>query len=947
MKKNLFIILLISLASQLQAADYYWVGGTGNWSDLNHWRLGSSAGSIPSIVPSSGDNVFFGSYSGLGSSRKITVNANAFCNNMTWESGIPSVSTFEGNGVFTLTISGNLVLAPTVTYSLIYAVFTGGSPATLTTSGTVLGTLNMVIEKPGSGLTLADSLVYNTLSNSRNTLVLNAGYFNAPGKTIRSYGFGSNEANTRSLDISNATIEVATFGYSNINKTLNAAGSYIKTTNMVVDGGTYNIAEVGATQNENTSFHNTTFRKITFTNSSLSSLARIGASNTVDSVIFMGSGSIRNSNNIVGYASFVGQGTVGGANNQIHYLDAKGAFDIVESGNNVFDTLLTAPNKNIRIAGTNTINQYFRAGGLPCDGFTEIASLSAGTLNFAPGSDFDIDNVLLTGMTATGAGVPITVNGIDNGNNTGFTINPPAGPGTILYWVGGPGDWNDRSHWSASSGGAGGACIPFINDDVVFDANSGLSAGNHTVTTSANAYCRDMTWTAGVGTAIFNESGSFSMRAYGSVVLQSTVTMNAVIELLGDDNTSITVNGSTQGDLHFIVQKTSSATVTLMDNWSNPSGGGISFNLGGLNMAGRTVSIYHFTSGPHAVRNLDISNATIMVAYRWNYSGNSKTLQAAGSHITSGAYFITNTEASAPVPYYPSVDLIYAGGTAVYDISSTAFGQLTFTASSATSVAGIGINNTVRRLEFRGKGAIGAGNTIDSLILTGSRNYSFSGTNTINEYLMAESAACSGLMEMRGPGNIAFTAGADIHINNVYMANITATGPMTPIAFNGADAGGNPGWTITAAAQACVQGPAPLGSGPPNREQLQVVLLPVRADPLSEHEALPLDDCGHVRDRGDHVRRQFGACRSRTRRSARSGACPGRSTSRSRTRPGFPAWRCRPGRTSGTSVAPHRRPCPSAPSGRTSCCAPCRRRRRPRPSRRPHRGARRTSGPWS
>ncbi|HYE54487.1 MAG TPA: hypothetical protein VD996_06570, partial [Chitinophagaceae bacterium] len=80
MKKCLLFILSLITVCQLRAADYYWVGGTGNWNDLNHWRLDSSTGAIPSIVPSSSDNVFFGSYSGLGSSRKITVNANAFCN---------------------------------------------------------------------------------------------------------------------------------------------------------------------------------------------------------------------------------------------------------------------------------------------------------------------------------------------------------------------------------------------------------------------------------------------------------------------------------------------------------------------------------------------------------------------------------------------------------------------------------------------------------------------------------------------------------------------------------------------------------------------------------------------------------------------------------------------------------------------------------------------------
>lgn len=45
------------------------------------------------------------------------------------------------------------------------------------------------------------------------------------------------------------------------------------------------------------------------------------------------------------------------------------------------------------------------------------------------------------------------------------------------YWVGGNGSWNTTTNWSATSGGAGGASIPISTDDVIFDANSGLTGG--------------------------------------------------------------------------------------------------------------------------------------------------------------------------------------------------------------------------------------------------------------------------------------------------------------------------------------------------------------------------------------------------------------------------------------------------------------------------------------
>lgn len=53
------------------------------------------------------------------------------------------------------------------------------------------------------------------------------------------------------------------------------------------------------------------------------------------------------------------------------------------------------------------------------------------------------------------------------------------------FWVGGTGTWDQTTttHWSATSGGAGGVAVPTASDDVTFDANSG--AGTVTISVSA------------------------------------------------------------------------------------------------------------------------------------------------------------------------------------------------------------------------------------------------------------------------------------------------------------------------------------------------------------------------------------------------------------------------------------------------------------------------------
>jgi hypothetical protein len=806
--RQLLFILLMFLTSHLHAADYYWVGGGGNWSDLNHWHLGSTAGPTPSIVPSSGDNVFFTSGSGFGTTvatRTVTLNANGFCNNMTWESGVPNNPIFTtANATFTVEVWGNMSLSPTTTYTCIFE-FKGATPATITSNGTVLGAFGITIDKPASSLTVADSLIVPSTPNVPTSYVtLTSGTLDISGKKLRHLRFVSNNTNVRTLEMTNADV---TFPYyydcRGANKTINAAGSTLNALGyLLVDGGTYPRVFNNATDNANFFINNTTFGALTFINTSATSQAQVDAGNTIDSLIFMGQGRFC-CNNTISYLRFDKLGTFISGNNNVRHVECHGGLNIGNAVNTV-DTLLLASNYTTNFKGTFNINKYLYVNGAPCEAFTEITGDSVnGTINFDTGAVASLSNVYLTGVKATGPITPIAVNGIDGEGNTGFVITPPGTiAGTTLYWVGGAGDWNDRNHWSTTSGGAGLACVPFINDDVIFDGNSGLSTTG-TVTTSSASFCKNMTW-SNVGNITFNESSTSAFRMYGSLVMDSTVTMNAILEFHGSDSTTaITTNGSMLGTLQFLIRKTGNGKVTLMDNWTNTAGS-IFHTSGGVIMAQRTVSISYYWSSSSQARSLDITNATINVASRWDYSGSNRTMVAAGSHITCPNIFVSN----APAMYYPWVDLGYTGAGSAFAISSTQFGQLTFTATGGTVNASIDGSNTIRRLEFKGRGVITAGgNTIDTLILADSRNYFFGGTNTITKYLQAQSTPCAGLSEIKGYplgtiGTLTFTSGAVANMSNIYMQNMTATGPVTPIAFNGADAGGNTGWTITSTAGA-------------------------------------------------------------------------------------------------------------------------------------------------
>ena len=58
--KTIFILIqsLVLISANCFAADYFWVGGTGNWSDFsNHWATSSGGNTFHSQVPTLNDLV--------------------------------------------------------------------------------------------------------------------------------------------------------------------------------------------------------------------------------------------------------------------------------------------------------------------------------------------------------------------------------------------------------------------------------------------------------------------------------------------------------------------------------------------------------------------------------------------------------------------------------------------------------------------------------------------------------------------------------------------------------------------------------------------------------------------------------------------------------------------------------------------------------------------------
>jgi hypothetical protein len=659
---------------------------------------------------------------------------------------------------------GSVVLQPTVTMNSAIE-FYGNNAATITTNGGGSGNCQFYIIKADTGsVTLMDNWI-NTGSGSNINFL--SGKLSLAGRTVTLWIFVSNYNTSRNLDISNATITTnLRWIYLGGNKSITSTGSHI-TSNGVFQannpGSDYPWVDLTSAGVEPNNFviSGTVFGQLTFTSPSATSVAKILGGNVIRRLEFKGAG-------------------------------------VLGTTNNNIDSLILAGSRNYSFIGTNTVIKYLKAQATTCSGLTEMRGNTTGTLAFASTAVVEMANVYMQNMIATGSITPIAFNGADAGGNTGWTINSAAG--SARYWIGGSGDWNDQNHWSATSGGVGGACVPTVYDDVYFNAGSGFTAVSKTVTVNnGNAYCRNIDWTGAANSPIWSKSASWNIEAWGdSIRVIPAATFNVSTLTLKGSNAAYLIGSAPLGNFDFRIEKPG-GSLTLLDNYDN-SQTDIGVIYGGFNAPGLTLNVSTIDNGALAnTSSIDISNATVTANTYWRYSGSTAghTLNAANSNIITPSFTATGLT-------YNNVNVSgIVNNSAV--LSNATINNLTFTNTSTSSVAGInGVSNMITTLEYKGSGGIyGTGNTMNTLIFFPGKTYTFTaGTTTnITGDWFASGTPCS-LTEIvssstSAAATINKTGGAP-EFDYVRVRRITAAGSTPFVGFNHTiDLGNNTNWNIS------------------------------------------------------------------------------------------------------------------------------------------------------
>ena len=472
----LLTIIILVLAQQAQAADYYWVGGSGDWSDISHWATTSGGATRHNVVPSPNDRVFFDANSFTAPNQLVNANNQSiFCLDMNWEA-VTNNPTFSAPAGYVLNVYGSLRLSPNMLFSFRGSVnfLANATGQTILMAGHRIRQL-VTFNGPGGSWTLQSPL------QTDSTLLINAGSLNTGNQAITCKRWFVNPGAAVALDLGSSRITVTGSFYTS---------RYIyQYDSAVVEFKRGNVSVVPGTS-------------VIELNSGKPLLRVTGVGNlNLGTVLF---------SNTLGKGRLISE--TGGAIN-LATLEMRTDSDVEGSVN--FDNLILGPGKNFKFqAGFTYRLKKLTALGQCISPIQIFSSISGTQFTFEATADSITGNfVSLKDVKASGGARFVVRNAADLGNNNGWTI--VAKSNNNLFWVGGNGNWSDPTHWSFTSGGVGGACVPTAGDNVFFDANSGNAV---TVNIDIeNAYCRNMRWTGATGAPTLNGSDEKSLHVFGSL----------------------------------------------------------------------------------------------------------------------------------------------------------------------------------------------------------------------------------------------------------------------------------------------------------------------------------------------------------------------------------------------------------------------------------------------
>ncbi|WP_412468703.1 gliding motility-associated C-terminal domain-containing protein [Pedobacter sp. KLB.chiD] len=577
----LFICSLLSI-HPVFANELYWVGGNGNWSDLNHWSLtsGNSGGILSPSIPQAGDQINFDANSGfLPGKGEIIVNLEANCKNIKITSG--PILLFSGNPI---NVYGSANFQ----------------------TGTVI---NNNLYFKGEGI---EQISFNNgVSGNGKFFFIGTGFYKISGK-LNSTGaiyflqgrldFGSSEIITNFFD-EGGCCGLVPFS-ATADRSLNLGSAKI-----ILNG-----------RNSQSNSESPTWA---YTGKDLQS----GTSEIIISTSIKDSYAVRflaRENHQYNHLSFTSPeaGPINSTPYQWYQVEGKCGFQklsfasdgYIASGITV-DTLDLAKSRQYYFYGTQRLGVILNATEV-CDpvwSMTGIGGLQAKILITKP---ITLKNARLSYINIVG-NLMMILNGIDGGNNNGASFS---GTSRNLYWINGGGNWHDPLHWTTNQDGTpSGGCLPSRYDNVFFSSYSGdISAAKPVNIAKENAECSSITWNGVNGIPAFISGPQYGLEIFGSSTWQKDMIYQiSNTKYKGTENLSIIRSNGVY--IHGNTELSSGGKWILGDSFL--SDGDLVFLSGTFNTGGHDMSIRNFGGTGKAIgrRSLNISNSSIKVNGDWEF----------------------------------------------------------------------------------------------------------------------------------------------------------------------------------------------------------------------------------------------------------------------------------------------------------------------------------------
>ncbi|MEQ6122176.1 MBG domain-containing protein [Reichenbachiella sp. MALMAid0571] len=468
------ILLFISFIVLSQFANaqqtYYWVGGPGNWSDLDEWATTSGGTERFGVLPGPTDNVVFDENSFIGNGNRVYVDVDAEMKDLTVTNLAYEYIVLDDVDGGKLSISGNVILEDNILVTC-PMYFSSGNTSTFQNNGG--------FQKDG----FSDKISLHV--DGGGTLILQD-----------SVAFDyANLSNSSILDINGQAVNFngAVWVY-------DATLTSDEAAQIHLTGNRFNTQANSTIDLPTSTIYGVDYPKLSF----------FGGGHSYYRLV-MPNATIRNNNTIEKLSSCNGELTI-------------------INENSIDSLIMHSSRLELSDNTTNTV-EYLELKGTRSEFAEIVGGENQSTLDIT--NEASLSYCSFTNINITASETVVANNSLDEGNNSGFTINEIT-PLTY-YWVGGSGDISDLAHWATSSGGSELHEDAFSKiDNILFDANS--TDGNAVITSSEDIAINNFEM-LGVTDSI--EFDLKEINLYGLIYLSQTTISNLMtINFRGTDVTS-------------------------------------------------------------------------------------------------------------------------------------------------------------------------------------------------------------------------------------------------------------------------------------------------------------------------------------------------------------------------------------------------------------------------